>query len=94
MENIYETVILIDENLNKEDYLKELDKIKNYFKNCEILKIEELGLRKLAYEIRKNKNAYYVVITFRSKCEEISEIERLYRIDDNILKFIVVRRED
>lgn len=94
MENIYETVILVNENLKNEDYTKELEKIKNYFKNCEIIEIEEIGLRKLAYEIRKNKNAYYILITFKSKSNEIAEIERLYRIDDEILKFIVIRKDD
>ena len=58
-------------------------------------KVEEvidLGKRKLAYEIKKNKEAYYVQINFESKPEAIAELERIYRITDGILKFITVRK--
>lgn len=91
--NLYETVILLDEKLNNEEYKKALEKTKTYFKDCEIKEIEELGKKRLAYEIRKNKNAYYVLISFIAESKEISEIERKYRIDDHILKFIIVRKD-
>lgn len=88
MKNIYETIIILKDN---EGYKNKLEKIKNYFNNCEIIKIEELGLKRLAYEIKNNKQGFYVLVEFKSESDEIREIERLYRIDDEILKFIVVR---
>ena len=55
---------------------------------------EEMGKRKLAYEIRKFSEGFYIVIKFEAKPELISELERNYRIDDGVLKFITVRNED
>ena len=53
-----------------------------------------MGKRKLAYEVKKNSEGYYVLINFEANPEFIAELERVYRITDGILKFIVVRKED
>ena len=42
---------------------------------------------------KKNDTGYYAVLKFYSKPEDITELERQYRIDDNIMKFIVVRMD-
>ena len=60
--------------------------------NGKVEEVIDLGKRKLAYEIKKNKEAYYVQINFESKPEAIAELERIYRITDGILKFITVRK--
>lgn len=89
--NSYETVII----LRKENYNESLNKVKNYIENLtEIEKIEEVGLKRLAYEVKNQKTGYYVVIYFKSTVENIRELEGLYRIDENVLKFIVVRKDD
>ena len=52
-----------------------------------------MGKKKLAYEIKKNTEATYMLFNFEAKPESIAELERNYRIMDDILKFIVVRKE-
>ena len=52
-----------------------------------------MGKKKLAYEIKKNKEAIYMLINFEAKPDSIQELERNYRIADDILKFIVVRKD-
>ena len=55
-----------------------------------------MGKKKLAYEVKKNKEGYYVIYYFEIKPEDkeaISNIERFYRITDEILKFIVIRKD-
>ena len=93
--NKYETVIILNKNLNE----KEIDEVNN--KLVDVIKqegkveqIEKLGLKKLAYEIRKQKEAYYVVLTYKTIPDTIRELERVMRITDEILKFITVRRDD
>ena len=93
--NKYETVIILGKNLNE----KEIDEVNN--KLVDVIKqvgkveqIEKLGLKKLAYEIRKQKEAYYVVLTYKTIPDTIRELERVMRITDEILKFITVRRDD
>ena len=52
-----------------------------------------MGMRNLAYEIKKHKRGYYFVIYFTTKPESILELERLYRINEDILRFIVIKYE-
>ena len=51
-----------------------------------------MGKRKLAYEIKKNKDAIYVQFNFESKPEAITELERIYRLTDDVLKFITIKK--
>jgi len=90
----YETVLIMKENITEEIKNKVINKITDYLNtNGEVTKIEDMGLRKLAYEIRQNKKGYYYVIEFDAKPESILELERMYRMNEDILKFIVVRKE-
>lgn len=91
----YEAVIILKGSLTGEEYQEALNKVKNYMKDLVgFEKIEEIGIKRLAYEVEKQNTGYYVVIEFRAETENIRELERLYRIDDNVLKFIIVRKDD
>lgn len=93
--NKYETVILISNQITKEQRNNVITKIKKIInENGEVTKTEDIGEKKLAYEVRKHTKAFYYVINFESKAEFIAELERNYRIIDEILKFIVVRQEN
>lgn len=92
--NKYETIFLMKSDITEEQKNKVIDNIKNYLTtNGKIAKTEDLGLKTLAYEIKTYKQAYYYLIEFDAKYEAISELERIYRINNDILKFIVVRKE-
>ncbi len=92
--NKYETIFLMKKDLTEEQRNKVVDTIKNYLNgNGKITNTEELGKKKLAYEIRKYNEAYYYAIEFNAKAEAIRELERMYRINDDILKFIVIRKD-
>ena len=53
-----------------------------------------MGKKKLAYEIMKQKEGYYVVYKFEANPSLISELERNYRITDEVMKFIVIKEEE
>lgn len=93
--NKYESIIIINPSL-EEQGMKEIIKKFEDMINSEgkVESVEEMGKRKLAYEIKKNTEGYYVLYTFEANPEFIAELERVYRITDGILKFIVVRKED
>lgn len=94
--NKYESVIIINASKSEEEINKTVDKFKNImegFSDREIT-IDNIGERKLAYEIQHNKTGYYTVFNFYAKPENIAELERNYRIDDNVMKFIVIRQEE
>lgn len=93
--NKYETVILITSEITNEQRNDVITRVKNLIsKSGVISNIEEIGERKLAYEIKKHKTAFYYAITFTSAPDFIYELERNYRITEEILKFIVVKKED
>lgn len=93
--NNYETVILININISKDERIKILEKIKKYItENGEITKVEDLGKKQLAYEIKKQKEAYYYVIQFNTYASNIEELQRIYRITEEFLKSIVVKLEN
>ena len=93
--NKYESVIIINPSIEEEG-IKNLIKKFSDLINTEgkVESVDELGKRKLAYEVKKNKEGYYVVFNFEAKPTLIAELERNYRITDEVIKFIVVRKED
>ena len=93
--NKYESVIIINPNLEGEAIKALIEKFSNLInKNGKVDSVEEVGNKKLAYEIKKNKEGYYVIFKFEAKPESIVELERVYRITDEVIKFIVVKEEE
>ncbi len=93
--NKYESIIIINPSLEEQGMKELIKKFEDMINNeGKVESVEEMGKRKLAYEIKKNSEGYYVLYNFEAKPEFIAELERVYRITDGILKFIVVRKED
>ncbi len=93
--NKYESVVIVNPNLEEES-IKNLEKKFSDLINTDgnVTSVEEMGKRKLAYEIKKQKEGFYFVIKFEAKPELIAELERNYRITDEVMKFIVVKEEE
>ena len=94
--NKYESVIIMNPNINKEETSKAISSIKNKISEyAKITKEADMGIKSLAYEIRKNKTGYYLLYEFEiieeKKQDAIQEIERFYKITDEIIKFIIVK---
>lgn len=92
--NKYESVIIVTSTMND----KQQKEIENKYtklinENGKVESFENLGKRKLAYEIRKNKEGIYMQFNFESDTSFIAELERQYRIDDDVMKFIVVKED-
>lgn len=93
--NRYESVIIINPSLEEqgvkevakkfEDLINSLGKVEN---------VDIRGKKRLAYEINKLKEGIYVVYTFDAEPEAIVELERNYRITDDVMKFLTIRSED
>lgn len=93
--NKYESVIIINPSVDDEGIKAVIGKYTDIINNeGKVESINEIGKKRLAYEIMKNKEGYYTVFNFEAKPELIAELERNYRIDDNIMKFITIKNED
>ena len=93
--NKYESVVIVNPNLEEESIKNLIKKFSDLINtDGNVTSVEEMGKRKLAYEIKKQKEGFYVVIKFEAKPELIAELERNYRITDEVIKFIVVKEEE
>lgn len=93
--NIYESIIIFkpNEKIAKEEIKKYTDLIQTYSSKKKV-KVKDMGEKKLAYEIKDNRAGWYGVFTFQAEPEDIVDLERHFRIDDNVLKFITVKHND
>ena len=93
--NKYESVIIINPSLEEQGIKDVITKFTDLINNNgKVENVDEMGRRKLAYEIKKQSEGYYVVYTFEANPEFITELERIYRITDSVMKFITIRKED
>lgn len=93
--NKYESVVIFNPSLEEETIKSLIAKFTDLINNNgKVEKVDELGKKRLAYEIKKQKEGYYIVIYFEADPTIISELERVYRIADEVMKFIVIKQED
>lgn len=93
--NKYESIIIINPNCTDEAIKALENKVTGLInENGKVESVENMGKKRLAYEVKKNQEGFYMLFNFEAKPESITELERNYRITDDILKFIVVRKED
>ena len=93
MLNKYEIVFIVNPSL--EDKKPTIDKVVDLINaNGKVENIDKWGNRKLAYEIKKNTEGYYVLVNFEAEPSFIDELERVLNITTEVLKFIVINKED
>lgn len=91
----YETIFIIDSTLEPDAIEAEKNKFIDIIKeNGEIGEVEEWGKRKLAYSINFKSEGYYVLVNFKSNVEFPKELDRRYRIDEDILRTIIIRKDE
>lgn len=88
----YETIIIIDPDLSAEKREPVLERVKDVIaqQGGYLAFIDDWGTRKLAYEIKKKERGYYVRFDFCGTGAVVDEIERFFRIDDRVLKYMTV----
>ena len=93
--NKYESVVIINPSVDEEGIKGFVQKFTDLINtDGKVEKVDELGKKKLAYEVQKNKEGYYAVFYFEANPDLISELERNYRITDEVIKFMTVKVEE
>jgi small subunit ribosomal protein S6 len=89
----YETVVIFDSTLESEEAEEEIKKLSTIIEKGKgkVLDIDKWGVKKLAYPIKHQENGNYVVIYFEGDSTITSEIDRLNKINDKILRHIIVK---
>lgn len=93
MKEIYESVLILNSKLEKtviENEIKTLTATLQNYSTEKKVKVDILGERQLAYEIKTHKTGYFVQFYFESDPSNITEWERILRINEHVIKFITV----
>ena len=87
----YEVMYIITPNFSEEETAAVVEKFKGLVEaNGTLEELEELGKRKLAYEINYLSEGYYVLMKFQSGPEFPAELDRKMRIDTNVMRSLIV----
>mgnify|MGYP001668007802 CR=1 FL=1 len=92
--NQYEMVLILKAGLEEDERNQVLDRLKDAInQNGTVGEIDDWGTRKLAYEIKYNKDGYYYVLNYEADPSVVAEFERRARILDQILRYLTVKKE-
>lgn len=93
MKNKYEVMYIIRPNVEDDQVKSIIERVNNIFttNNSDVLELKEMGLKDLAYEIDHHKKGYYVWLLVNADQNALDEFNRLIRINENVLRFIVVK---
>ncbi len=91
----YETIVISDPDLNDEDRKGLFTRIKDLIPQYEgtLIEFDEWGDKRLAYGIKKKGRGYYVRIDFGGDGALVAEMERQFRIDERVIKYMTVLLE-
>ncbi|MHB8062858.1 MAG: 30S ribosomal protein S6 [Ruminiclostridium sp.] len=90
----YETIFIINSEVGEENTKALVEKFKTMLEtSAQLENIDEWGKRKLAYEINDKNEGYYVLANFSSSPEFPAELERVYKITEGILKYIIINKD-
>lgn len=89
----YETIFITLPDLSEEDQAALQEKLRALIAahKGEIINLEDWGIKKLGYEIRKNKNGRYYYLDYLAAPGLVREIERNFRLNDRVLKYLTVK---
>jgi small subunit ribosomal protein S6 len=94
-QRIYETVFVLHPELTDEDVEASIGTIETVLrdKGAEIIRVERSGKRRLAYVVQKQRYGYYNLIHFRALPETPAELERVYRLNERVIRHLTIHFE-
>ena len=93
---LYESIMIVRPSLMDEETDKLIHKMKGVLEKsgATLVKTENWGKKKLAYEVKRERKGTFVYFNFESGGQAVSELERFYRFEDSVIKFLTVKQED
>ena len=94
--NKYEMMFIVKATMESENVKATAENMKKVVADLKgnVVEYKELGEKKLAYPIKKELNGYYFVMQFEATKEAESELSRKARLDENILRHLIVRLDE
>ncbi|OGE76148.1 MAG: 30S ribosomal protein S6 [Candidatus Doudnabacteria bacterium RIFCSPHIGHO2_02_FULL_48_21] len=92
----YELMYIISNNVSDDEVPKITEEVKKYIETAGgiVEKHEDLGKKKLAYPIKKTRNAVYVLDNFSAPADKINEIEHRIRTYQNVIRHMIINMDE
>jgi small subunit ribosomal protein S6 len=93
--NQYETAFIIEPNAESQDIERIIEEVQNLISGSggEVTNVNNWGKKRLAYEVKGNKDGNYVFIDFAADPQFIQRLERYFGLTEQIIKYMTVRAE-
>ncbi|MBR6355858.1 MAG: 30S ribosomal protein S6 [Alphaproteobacteria bacterium] len=92
----YESVLIARQDLGAAQVNTLVSELSEVIKKegGEVVKIDNWGLKNLAYRIKKNRKGHYVLLNIVAPASAISEYERLIRLNEDVIRYMTVKVEE
>lgn len=92
----YEVMYIAQPDTTEDDVTKLNDSVQKLVESegGNVVKLDNMGRRKLAYEIKRETEGHYVLFEIEGSGKEIAEIERRFRVNDAVMRYITVRVDE
>ncbi|MGQ0809688.1 MAG: 30S ribosomal protein S6 [Nitrospiraceae bacterium] len=92
----YESLFIVRPSLSDEDTTALINKMKGVAEKsgATLIKAENWGRKRLAYEVKRERKGTYAYFYFKGPGSVIGELERSYRLEDSVIKFLTVRLDE
>ncbi len=96
MQRTYEVMFIVRPDLPEEEMDKLIATLQSHAANAgaTVQNTEKMGKRRLAYDVRKFQDGFYVLLTLIADGKSIHELERRLRVTEQVIKFITVRTDE
>lgn len=94
--NKYESVLIARQDLGASQVSNIVSEMSNVIANQggEVVRVDNWGLKNLAYRIKKNRKGHYVLLNISAPAQAIAEYERLLRVNEDIIRYMTVKVEE
>jgi small subunit ribosomal protein S6 len=96
MLKLYETMYIADPSLSEQEVEALTERLKSEIveKGGEVVDLQHLGKKRLAYSIKRKKDGFYFLLYFRLAAGRVAELRAGYRLNESILRFLIVKKEE
>ena len=94
--NKYESVLIARQDLGASQVNTLVDELKNVIsaQGGEVVRVDNWGLKNLAYRIKKNRKGHYVLLNISAPATAVAEYERVMRVNEDIIRYMTVKVDE
>ena len=92
----YESVLIARQDLGTSQVSSIVEDLSNVIKKegGEVVRVDNWGLKNLAYRIKKNRKGHYVLLNISAPAQAVAEYERIMRVNEDIIRYMTIKVEE